>query len=92
MESIGLRSVNPVAVLVLDRHQIELAFAEVLGAEIGIAVRDSACVRRIRIGIGKVGLQSRSQLFRRRQRPVCAAVERWLEDFLVTRIEVVVGV
>ena len=92
MQSIGPGAVETVAVLVLDRHQIELTFAEVLGAEVRVAVRQSTCVRRIRIAISEVGLHARHQLFRPRKRPASGCVERWLEDLLVPRVQIAVGV
>ena len=54
-QAVGLAAVVALAILVLDRDQIELAGAQPLDADIGIAVGEAAGIDRIVVRVCKVG-------------------------------------
>jgi hypothetical protein len=65
-EPVAHRTVEWLAVAVHDRHEIELALAEVLGAEECEAVSDGPRKNRVSVGLLEVGLDGLDQLWERR--------------------------
>ena len=68
-EAIVLAAVKTLPVLVLDGHQIELAFPEMLGREEGESENKTATVDGILVWIGEAILRSLEIVGQRRERP-----------------------
>lgn len=69
--------------MVLDRHQIVLARARVLGAEVSEVEGNPTRIQRLFGGIAKLGGQALDQVVRHRQSPMCVLVERGRKQILI---------
>ena len=79
METIGSISLEGVARLVLDAHEVELAGAKAFGAEEGDGVCHGATVDGVAVGVGEVRRHSLDDLVGGRHVPMAALEVRWRE-------------
>src|SRR6187399_1568967 len=90
-EAIVLAAIKTLPVPVINGHQIELAFPEMLGREEGESENKTATVDGILVWIGEAILRCLEIVGQRRERPAADIEIGWCEDALIPAFQEGVG-